>query len=170
MASLRCGTRSDGSTYVQVPYRLDGKQSSTSFEDLASAAKFQKLVEKFGPAKAQETLGTDPEFTAMTVREWVEHRIEHLTGLTYDRGGCELGPSKTKKSVRAINVPRRVLDKLDLGNEWIFLNKAGRPVKGNGFHDRVWRPAVSARGPRWTKTATPSPTGPERSSALASTT
>jgi hypothetical protein len=37
MASLRPGMRRDGSTYVQVLYRLDGKQSSTSFEDLASA-------------------------------------------------------------------------------------------------------------------------------------
>jgi hypothetical protein len=49
MASLRRGTRRDGSTYVQVLYRLNGKQSSTtSFEDLASATKLQKLVEKFG--------------------------------------------------------------------------------------------------------------------------
>jgi hypothetical protein len=32
MASLRGGTRRDGSTYVQVLYRLDGKQSSTSFK------------------------------------------------------------------------------------------------------------------------------------------
>jgi hypothetical protein len=47
MASLRPGTRRDGSTYVQVLYRLDGKQSSTSFEDLASAKKFQKLVDKY---------------------------------------------------------------------------------------------------------------------------
>ena len=53
MASLRSGTRRDGSTYVQVLYRLNGKQSSTSFEDLASATKFQKLVDKFGPAKAE---------------------------------------------------------------------------------------------------------------------
>jgi hypothetical protein len=35
MASLRPGPRGDGSAYTQVPYRLDGKQSSTSFEDLA---------------------------------------------------------------------------------------------------------------------------------------
>jgi hypothetical protein len=52
MASLRAGTRKDGSTYVQVLYRLDGKQSSTSFEDLASAEKFKKLIDRFGPAKA----------------------------------------------------------------------------------------------------------------------
>jgi hypothetical protein len=40
-ASLRAGKRRDGSSYVQVLYWLDGKQSSTSFEDLASAKKFQ---------------------------------------------------------------------------------------------------------------------------------
>jgi hypothetical protein len=50
MASLRKGTRKDGSTYVQVLYRSDGKQTSTSFEDIASATKFKKLIEKFGPA------------------------------------------------------------------------------------------------------------------------
>jgi len=50
VASLRRGSRKDGSTYVQVLYRLDGKQRSTSFEDLASAARFQKLADKFGPA------------------------------------------------------------------------------------------------------------------------
>jgi hypothetical protein len=66
LASVRPGTRRDGSTYVQVLYRLDGKQSSTSFEELASAKKFQKLVDKFGPAKALETLGADSEFSAIT--------------------------------------------------------------------------------------------------------
>jgi integrase len=294
MASLRAGKRRDGSAYVQVLYRLDGKQSSTSFEDLASAQKFQKLVEKFGPAKALDTLGADPGFSAMTVREWIEHHIEHLTGLrkstlydyrsylkndivdalgdlplttlsrddvarwmhglsatgasgktiankhgflssalnaavragriasnpaagqrlptserqdmiclshddfgrllgniseywrplveflvasgcrwgegtalrpadidrangtvriarawkrTYDRGGYEIGPPKTKKSIRTINVPKSVLDKLNYSNEWIFLNKAGRPVKGNGFHDRIWRPAIERTWP-----------------------
>ena len=55
MASLRSGTREDGSTYVQVLYRLEGKQTSTSFEDMASAAKFQTLARKFGPAKAHLT-------------------------------------------------------------------------------------------------------------------
>jgi hypothetical protein len=66
---------------VQVLYRLDGKQSSTSFEDLASAKEFQKLVDKFGPAKALETLGADPEFSAVTFHESIEHHINHLTEL-----------------------------------------------------------------------------------------
>ena len=37
MASLRSLTRNDGSSYVQVLYRLDGKQTSTSFHDMGSA-------------------------------------------------------------------------------------------------------------------------------------
>jgi len=81
MASLRAGTRRDGSTYVQVLYRLDGKQSWTSFEDLASAKKFQKLVGQSGPAEALAALGADPEFSAITVHDWIEHHISHLTGL-----------------------------------------------------------------------------------------
>jgi hypothetical protein len=81
MAALRRGTRRDGSTCAQVLYRLNGGQSSTSLDDLASAARLQKLVEKFGPANALEPLGSDPDMSAVTVREWIEHHIDHLTGL-----------------------------------------------------------------------------------------
>jgi integrase len=289
MASLRAGTRKDGSTYVQVLYRVDGKQSSTSFEDMASAVKFQMLARKFGPAKALETIQTDPELLTLTVTEWLEHHIEHLTGVrkstlhdyraymkndivpalgelplmvlsrddiarwvqvmvdkgasgktiankhgflssvlnaavraghiptnpavgqrlptseradmvcltreefakllasvtepwrplveflvasgcrwgeatalrpsdvdrkagtvritrawkrTYDRGGYEIGPPKTKRSIRTINVPKSVLEKLHYSGDWLFVNRAGRPVRHNGFHDRVWQPAT----------------------------
>lgn len=295
MASLRNGKpRKDGTSYVQVLYRLNGKQTSTSFQDLATARKFKDLVEKFGPQQALTTLGTDPDMTAMTVQEWIEHHIDHLTGLrkstlwdyqsylkndigpalgdlpltgltrehiakwtqdlaeagasgktisnkhgflssalnaavragriptnpalgqrmptsereemtclshedfarlldnvtdhwkplveflvasgarwseatalkpsdidlaantvritkawkrTYDRGGYEIGPPKTKRSVRTINIPKGTLDKLDLTGEWVFRNKAGSFVKGNGFHDRVWSAAVEKTWP-----------------------
>ncbi|MCX5044640.1 site-specific integrase [Aldersonia sp. NBC_00410] len=289
MASLRSGTRKDGSTYVQVLYRLDGKQTSTSFEDMASAVKFQSLARKFGPAKALEAIRTAPELSATTVEEWLDHHIAHLTGVrkstlydyrcyakndivpvlgdlpltalsrddiarwtqvladkgasaktiankhgflssalnaavragrlsanpaagqrlptserpdmvclthdefakllaavtepwrplveflvasgcrwgeatalrpsdvdreagivriarawkrTYDRGGYELGPPKSKKSIRTINMPKSVLDKLDYSGDWLFVNRAGRPIRHNGFHDRVWQPAI----------------------------
>jgi integrase len=294
MASLRSGTRKDGSTYVQVLYRVDGKQSSTSFEDMASAVKFQNLARKFGPTKALETIQTDPELLTLTVAEWLEHHIEHLTGVrkstlydyrayakndivptlgelplivlsgddiarwvqfmaekgasgktiankhgflssalnaavraghipsnpaagqrlptseradmvcltreefgqmlaavtepwrplvefliasgcrwgeatalrpsdvnraagtvritrawkrTYDRGGYEIGPPKTKRSIRTINVPKSVLDKLDYSGDWLFVNRAGRPIRHNGFHDRVWQPAIERAWP-----------------------
>lgn len=44
VASFRPGIRGDGSAYVQVLYRPNGKQSSTSFEDLASARKLSSQV------------------------------------------------------------------------------------------------------------------------------
>ena len=63
------------------PVRTAQKQAIFDVEDLAAATKFQELVDKFGPAKALETLGTDPKFSAITVHDWIEHDIEHLTGL-----------------------------------------------------------------------------------------
>ena len=71
-------------------------------------------------------------------------------------GGYELGPPKTKKSVRTINMPATVLQALDLSGEWVFTN-SGRgkgqfadglvradpgPVRIHNFHPNVWRPAV----------------------------
>jgi integrase len=289
MASLRNMTRKNGTAYVQVLYRLNGKQTSTSFEDASSAAKFRDLVDAVGPVKALASVAADPALSTMTVEQWVAHYIEHRTGLakstmadyrsyakhdinptlgpiplkalsrddvakwtlamaaagksgktitnkatflsaalngaveaghipsnpaaghrmprtekkdmvcmsraefgkllevvterwrplveflvvsgcrwseatalrpsdidgehgtvritrawkrTYAEGGYELGPPKSKRSVRTINVPKSVLAKLDLTNEWVFVNKTGGPVRGNGFHERVWQPAV----------------------------
>ena len=52
MASLRTRSRKDGSSYHSVLYRLNGRQTSTSFEDVASATKFRDLVDIVGPLKA----------------------------------------------------------------------------------------------------------------------
>ena len=43
MASIRVRQRSDGSTYTAVLYVLNGKQSSSSFNDHAEALRFQEL-------------------------------------------------------------------------------------------------------------------------------
>lgn len=71
-------------------------------------------------------------------------------------GGYVLGVPKTKMSVRTINVPPRILDKLDYDGEWLFTN-SGRgkgnfadgivredngPVRIHSFGPNVWRPAV----------------------------
>ncbi len=59
MASLRTRGRKDGSTYYAVLYRRDGRQPSTSFEDLTSAAKFRDLVEVVdGPRRWQSSVRT----------------------------------------------------------------------------------------------------------------
>ncbi len=69
-------------------------------------------------------------------------RITRAWKRTYAKGGYELGPPKTKRSTRTIDVPKSVLEKLDYSNDWLFVGKSGGPVRGNGFHERVWQPAV----------------------------
>lgn len=69
-------------------------------------------------------------------------RIRRAWKRTYALGGYELGAPKTARSLRTINVPKTTLGKLDLTKEWVFTNKSGAPVRGNGFHERVWQPAV----------------------------
>jgi hypothetical protein len=54
VASLRIRQPKDGSTYTSVLYVLDGKQSSSSFDDRAEAVRFQELANKTSPAKAPE--------------------------------------------------------------------------------------------------------------------
>ena len=39
-------------------------------------------------------------------------------------GGVKLGPPKSNKSVRTINVAHSVLDKLDYDGDWLFRNRA----------------------------------------------
>lgn len=62
-------------------------------------------------------------------------------------GGYEVGPPKTKRSVRTINVPASVLDALDYTGEWLFTNPgrgnraAGGPVRPPNFRANVWWPA-----------------------------
>ena len=66
--STRIRTRSDGTAYSQVRYRINGKQSSVSFDDHAEALAFDRLITKVGPAKAlQITRITIAHDDAMTV-------------------------------------------------------------------------------------------------------
>lgn len=80
--SVRIRTRSDGSTYAQVRYRLNGVESSTSFDDLVEAEKFNKLCRQVGPAKALEVarIATAGDMS-MTVADWLKYHNAHLTGV-----------------------------------------------------------------------------------------
>jgi hypothetical protein len=49
MASIRVRQRKDGSTYTSVLYVLEGKQTSSSFNDHREAVDFQQLVNRVGP-------------------------------------------------------------------------------------------------------------------------
>jgi integrase len=297
MASLRVRKRKDGTEYYAVLYRLQGKQTSTSFDDFESASRFCELATKFGPANALSTLKVDTTLTTLTVEQYLTKHIDDLTGvdqgtaakyrayvrndiaeplgsiplaaltrddvvqwikgmqepdedgkkpssktlankrgflagalnaavpkhivanpcvdidlppddephemicLTHEEfgllhskvtefwqpmveflvasgarwgevaalrpgdvdrqagtvrisrswkqgtGGYRLGATKTKKSNRTINVPQATLDKLDYSHEFLFVNRAGGPVRAQGFSARVWIPAVERAWP-----------------------
>lgn len=61
--------------------------------------------------------------------------------------GYQLGPPKTRRSIRTIDVAPSVLAKLDLSGEWVFTNSGrGRrgdagPVRAHNFNPNVWEPA-----------------------------
>jgi integrase len=64
----------------------------------------------------------------------------------YDTTGYHIGPTKTKRSKRTINVPSRVLKQLDYSHEWLFVNTADSPVRYAGFRRRIWDRAVTKAG------------------------
>lgn len=61
--------------------------------------------------------------------------------------GYRLGPPKTPRSRRTIDVEAPTLAKLDYTHEYLFVNRVGGPVRGNGFNRRVWAPAVRRAWP-----------------------
>jgi integrase len=63
--------------------------------------------------------------------------------------GYQLGPPKTKRSIRTINVAPNVLAKLDLSGEWVFTNSGkgwrggpSDPVRAQNFHSNAWVPGL----------------------------
>ncbi|AXH47071.1 tyrosine integrase [Mycobacterium phage Asayake] len=82
MASLRTSSRKDGSTYTSVLYRLNGKQTSTSFDDPVQAVEFKRMVDQLGAAKALEVIETtDAAARHYTLSEWLRHYLDHKTGV-----------------------------------------------------------------------------------------
>ena len=82
MASIRQRERKDGSAYWAVLYVLNGKQTSSSFNDHAEAVRFQELANKTSPAKAVEVwAATTPSADGFTVASWCTHHVDHLTGV-----------------------------------------------------------------------------------------
>jgi integrase len=61
----------------------------------------------------------------------------------YSSDGYTVGPPKTKRSRRTINLPKELLNKLDYSHEWLFVNRTGGPVRYIGFRRRVWDKAVA---------------------------
>jgi integrase len=54
----------------------------------------------------------------------------------------EIGPPKTKKSIRTISLPPAALEVVDLhGSGFLFANGAGNPVRAQEFFNGGWKPA-----------------------------
>ena len=57
--------------------------------------------------------------------------------------GYEMGQPKTRRSVRTINVPSSVLDKLDFSHDWLFINSEGGPIRLYFWRTNVWVPSLT---------------------------
>lgn len=56
--------------------------------------------------------------------------------------GYYIGPPKTEKSVRTINVPKSVLGQLDYSGEWLFLSTFGKRLRLISWRANVWYKSV----------------------------
>jgi integrase len=82
MASIRrVRYRKDGTPYWSVLYTLDGKQTSTSWNDPADAEAFRELVNRVGPARARQLHGLENTDRSMTVSKWLTDHIDNLSGV-----------------------------------------------------------------------------------------
>lgn len=88
---------------------------------------------RFGEATALKPADISP--TGGTVRI-------HRAWKDKVKGCYELGSPKSKASRRTIDVDPEELKALDLSGEWVFTNRDGGPVRMQGFHRRVWTPAL----------------------------
>lgn len=79
---------------------------------------------------------------ALALRPSDVNRAENTVRVTraWKRAGSgyELGPPKTPKSRRTINVPASVLDQLDYDHEWLFVGSNGGPVRLYSWRANVW--------------------------------
>lgn len=96
---------------------------------------YQPLVEFLvaSGCRASEALALKPsdidrlQSTVRITRAWKK-----------DGGTYYLGPPKSPKSVRTINVPKPVLDQLVYSNEWLFVGSNGQPVRLYSWRSNVW--------------------------------
>ncbi len=109
----------------------------------ATGQRWQPLVEflvvsgmRWGEAAALQPAHVDVDAgTALVRQAW-----------KYSTKGYALGPPKTKRSRRTVDVSPRLLTELDLSGEWVFTTPTGGPVRYQQFWRDVWNPAVVKSG------------------------
>jgi integrase len=97
---------------------------------------YQPLVEFLvvSGCRASEALALQPSDVN---RETGEVRINKA----WHRGGPDgyyLGPPKSRKSTRTINVPKSALAELDYSHEWLFVSTNGKPIRLYSWRANVW--------------------------------
>lgn len=88
---------------------------------------------RWGEATALRPADVDAEHGTVRIRRAWKHSSK----------GYTIGVPKTARSRRTVNVPDALLAKLDYDHEWLFVNRAGGPIRYQGFRRRVWDKAVA---------------------------
>jgi integrase len=90
---------------------------------------------RFGELSALKPDDVDAELgTVRIARAWKR---------TYEATPYEIGPTKTVKSTRTINIDADVLKALNYDHEWLFVNTKGKPIVASDFRAGVWYPSVT---------------------------
>ena len=80
MASVRIRQRKDGTVYTSVLYVLDGKQTSSSFNDHAEALKFKDVCDRLGPAEARKIWRAATPQHGQTLGGYLSEHLDALFG------------------------------------------------------------------------------------------
>jgi integrase len=148
MASIRERKRKDGSVYWSVLYVLNSKQTSSSFNDLSEALRFQQLANRTSPGKALEVWATQASAAdQFSVASWCTHYIDHLTGVNEATRGRyrqfvanDIAPSKIG------SLPLTTLTNADVAKWLIGLTGAAKTAANkHGFLAGALNSAARAR-------------------------
>lgn len=163
--SIRFRKRRDGSTYTQVRFRNNQRETSVSFDDHAEAIKFQSLLDQVGPDKALEIsrIVAAPH-RETTVRSWLTKHNDSLTGV--DAGTLKRYCAYVRNDIGPVlgELPLAVLSRDDVAgwlNAMAEAGASGKTIKNKrDYLASALRAAVKAghmkanpcedvRAPRW---------------------
>ncbi|MFB9953507.1 hypothetical protein [Cellulomonas denverensis] len=112
MATIRTRERKrpregQSATAHQVLFRVEGKQTSETFDDRRAAERFARLIDDIGPAEALEVLAewdqVDTVERAQTVAAWASEHVEGMSGVGAGYTGTSAGPTSATTSRRSPN-------------------------------------------------------------------
>lgn len=148
MASVRERVRGDGTVVYQVLYRLNGRQTSETHATRKSAESMKSLIDKVGLGRALDIVADRRAAEAVpTLREWGEHHIDHLTGVT--SGTVHRYRRSLERDFPALlDVPMSMISREDIATWVNGLEREGQSAKTiankHGFLFSLFRSAVRA--------------------------